>query len=311
MPPHEVVASSEFLSLTGLTKSLVERERSKKQATHANNYNIAPRFRYFGNSQLALSTCDGQKRHHDLNTALEDLDKKGYPRSPQQMAMHKAYTVACFKNIYGSDLEAHLVRLVKQYQITELRNDVIVLTPRRYGKTMSVGLYVAAYIMTQPKADVSIYSTGRRASKKLLVLIWKLCCTLYGSPEACVGLNQEELKVRCMNGGITQVGSFPSKESVRLYSLSANTSAEPCPTTRYAPPRMNTQEVISKPGSVRFPAEVASACFMLFTRASSSASSDFFRRARMSLILSSTFSRRVSSKSSSPAYSPCLSPVYL
>lgn len=216
---------AEILCLSSLSAALVDREQKKRDAELRNHFNIGESWRYFHDPTLAANSSDGQKRHQELNKALEKLDKSGFQRNYHQMIMHKAYTVASLKWIYRKDLKANLVRLIRDMQIEEMKSNVIVLTPRRYGKTTSVALYVAAFIMTQgaisgeTDIEVSIYSTGRRASKKLLTLIWKMCSILAdNSTDFCLEFNQETLRVKCLNGGTCLVGSYPSKEQVRSLS---------------------------------------------------------------------------------------------
>ena len=46
--------------------------------------------------------------------------------------------------------------------------EILVSTPRRFGKTISVSMFAAAMIFACPNMELSIYSTCKRISQKLL-----------------------------------------------------------------------------------------------------------------------------------------------
>ena len=86
------------------------------------------------------------------------------------------------------------------------------MTPRRFGKTMSVGMFVAAYLYSVENAEICIFSTGRRASQKLLELIKSLIEKLPNGRERILKFNQEILNVSNFDGspGASKLSSFPS-----------------------------------------------------------------------------------------------------
>ena len=49
-----------------------------------------------------------------------------------------------------------------------LKQQALCLTPRRFGKTTAVSMFVAAYGISVEKSNQCIFSTGKRASDKLL-----------------------------------------------------------------------------------------------------------------------------------------------
>lgn len=57
----------------------------------------------------------------------------------------------------------------------------MIVTPRRFGKTFSVAQYVAAFTAAVHGKEVAIFSTGRRASKKMLDLVFRQAveCVLF------------------------------------------------------------------------------------------------------------------------------------
>ena len=106
-------------------------------------------------------------------------------------------------------------------QFDNLKQQVLCLTPRRFGKTTSVAMFVAAYCLTVPRSEQCIFSTGRRASQKLLELIRDMI--LSGKHrDAFLKCNQETLMCRGENNlDIRKVHSYPScAKTLRLSNTS-------------------------------------------------------------------------------------------
>ena len=124
------------------------------------------------------SKVSGDTRLHNLRQTLEMFDNCGFMRSFQQRLFHEAFIRACIKHIYKDDFASCAARLMRENRWVDIKQEVMITTPRRFGKTFSVALYVAAYAYSQPNCEISIFSTGRRASKKLLHTIFKFVIKL-------------------------------------------------------------------------------------------------------------------------------------
>lgn len=159
------------------------------------------------------TTLSPDERLESLLEALNKLDGLGYKRSAQQKLFHKAFIVASLKHIYGREIHRHVGYLMRKFDISELRPDVIVCAIRRAGKTFAVALFVAAFILTQPGVEINVYSTAKRASRKMQALIWKIVVTLSGTPAVVQVYNQEELVVTCGNT-TSKVNSLPSSVEI-------------------------------------------------------------------------------------------------
>lgn len=198
--------------LCGWSSILVTKcdEEAKKQ--FQKDVVIKPRWEYYTDTS-ASNVCNGDIKIKALLDALSKIDKT-YNRSPGQRTFHKAFIAATLKKIYGSDISQNISRLLKEFDLTEIRSDIIITTPRRFGKTWAVAQFVAAYIVTQPDAEVNIYSTGRRASRKLLVLVAKFVELLVGTGVIKV-FNQETLEISGTGASYSKCNSYPSKAQVR------------------------------------------------------------------------------------------------
>lgn len=162
---------------------------------------------------------DGEKKCRALVEALNKFDKVEdgkKKRSNGQRLMHKAFLGACLKKIYGEDLYKNLAQLTREYELDELRQEVIVTTPRRMGKTYATAMFAAAALYALPKIEIAIYSPGRRASKKMLKLIKSLVIVLTGTESSIINDNEEELCVRGLFGD-SKCFSYPSKVEIWLF----------------------------------------------------------------------------------------------
>ena len=78
-------------------------------------------------------------------------------------------------------------------------------TPRRFGKTFSIAIFCACFLLTQ-KAEIVVFSPARRASRKLLERVIEFVNILGHKP---IEFNQEQARMKCYNGEESLIRSFP------------------------------------------------------------------------------------------------------
>lgn len=102
-----------------------------------------------------------------------------------------------------------------------LSQEILISTPRRFGKTISVSMFAAAMIFAGANVEISIYSTCKRISQKLLRGIQKFLGLIYkgtGTPPfKILRANMEEMVVLGPEGDedVRIVNSYPSLVSVK------------------------------------------------------------------------------------------------
>ncbi len=147
-----------------------------------------------------------------LKELLDYIPKtyKGWQRSAMQKNFHRNFMQAVCLHLYRDDPDIDMGKIMKMNQFDNLKQQVLCLTPRRFGKTTSVAMFVAAYCLTVPRSEQCIFSTGRRASQKLLELIRDMI--LSGRHrDMFIKCNQETLMCRGENNlDIRKVHSYPS-----------------------------------------------------------------------------------------------------
>ena len=115
-------------------------------------------------------------------------------------------------HLYAQD-NVSMSDVMKWHNWEHVRCSVLTLTPRRYGKTTAVAAYLAAYALNVSGSECAVFSTGKRASGKMLELIAQLVCQA-GGAERIAKQNQEQLWIRGdVDGDIRKISSYPSAVS--------------------------------------------------------------------------------------------------
>lgn len=136
--------------------------------------------------------CMGDKRLRLLRRILDAYGPQ-WKRSEHQKMFHEGFIVACLPVIYGSDWETHSLRVLQEFRVTDTKYGVLCRTPRRFGKTIAVAMFVAALLLTIPGIKICVYSTGKRASSSLTSSTVRFVCKIQGGQRRIIRKNQEEL----------------------------------------------------------------------------------------------------------------------
>ena len=170
-----------------------------------------------GGSVDSIHTSLGEQRLH----AIRDILENGFTwkRSKTQTRFHEAFLNACVRFLYAEDTNApDYTAILTANKWSDLRQQVLCMTPRRFGKTVSVGMFVTAMALVAP-CEQAIFSTGRRASSKLLELVGQLVGQVPGGQERIIKCNQEMIWLSHPNGRISKISSYPSFAKVRNPSV--------------------------------------------------------------------------------------------
>jgi hypothetical protein len=121
--------------------------------------------------------CNGFQRMQKCRQGLEALDRRGWQRSFHQRMFHDNFIRACARIFWKR--EKHGVFAKDHQRILEvngwdhLSQEVLVSTPRRFGKTISVSMFAAAMLYSCPNLEMSIYSTCKVESRLHTLLFTK------------------------------------------------------------------------------------------------------------------------------------------
>ena len=84
------------------------------------------------------------------------------------------------------------------------------ITPRRFGKTTAVAMFVSAFALACPGTTTAIFSTGRRASNLLLQQIKGMLLSIPGVEGRIVLSNVENIVIQD-GPHQSKISSFPGK----------------------------------------------------------------------------------------------------
>lgn len=73
-----------------------------------------------------------------LKALLERVDQRGFERSAHQLEFHEAFFNACSRVIYKADWEVSKPKIMRKNNWTSVQSEVMISTPRRFGKTFSI-----------------------------------------------------------------------------------------------------------------------------------------------------------------------------
>ena len=107
--------------------------------------------------------CNGFQRIQKCRQGLEALDRRGWQRSFHQRMFHDNFIRACARIFWKREPHGTFARdhqrILEVHGWDNLSQEVLVSTPRRFGKTISVSMFAAAMLYSCPNLEMSIYST--------------------------------------------------------------------------------------------------------------------------------------------------------
>ena len=167
-------------------------------------------------------TMSGFSRMQCCRDALSFLDENGWRRSYHQRLFHDDFIRACTRIFWKREPPGKFAReqceILRRNNWSHLQQEVLISTPRRFGKTISVSMFAAAMLFSAPGVEISIYATCKRISQKLLrnvVKFFDLICKCDPKGGGFVGVrsNMEELVVRSTQdpSDVRIINSYPSK----------------------------------------------------------------------------------------------------
>jgi hypothetical protein len=160
------------------------------------------------------------------------LNNMGVERSPDQRLFHRYFINTMLAKIYGpAEWNEVGLRVLKERGLDELRTEVLATTPRRWGKTWAVALFVLALMLACPGIRVCVFSTGKRASSSLMEIMMQFMNNVPSLQQRIVKQNQEELYI---SGQAIEEGLSKSSAAARAAHMDKLTSklfCYPCSVT--------------------------------------------------------------------------------
>ena len=144
-------------------------------------------------------------------------------RTSQQAECHDTYLRACAPSIFFNSWEAERANVISLMQWPQnMKQEVGVGMPRRFGKTVSTSMFAAAYALAVKGRRIAIFSAGQRQSGDLLKHVKKFFQIIVETldPELVpsykiIKNSSENFHIEFADGSVTEVNSFPCSIQIR------------------------------------------------------------------------------------------------
>ena len=134
----------------------------------------------------------------------------GWERSEMQKKFHEGFLQAVALHIYREDADIDMDAICRMNDWPNLKQQILCQTPRRFGKTTAVSMFCAAYEMTVPKSEQCIFSTGKRASDKLVENVTNFIKMIPGEEEFIKRKGEILYYYGPTKGDVRKCSSYPS-----------------------------------------------------------------------------------------------------
>jgi hypothetical protein len=234
---------SESLGLPTVTRAIdytdlfsaydsIENTRRLKTAAQSVTRNALQKFIFQSHE---VRSGNGFTRIQRCRDALDSIDRQGYTRSFHQRLFHDNFIRACARIFWKTEppgtFARHHQKILESNGWDHLSQEILVSTPRRFGKTFAVSMFAAAMLYSTPSLELSIYSTCKRISQKLMRNVTKFLAVIYKDTKCqempVIRSNMEEVVLQGPDGlhDVRTVNSYPSKVTQRggAYTHTENT----------------------------------------------------------------------------------------
>lgn len=173
---------------------------------------------YRSDENLGSSSSTGFTRYHKM---LDTLDKFRHAdgsiikRSPDQRKFHRHMINACLPKIFAGEWHQSSEAIIEKLNLggESINTNVIISTPRRYGKTYAVSMFVAACLYCIPGFRVIIYSVADRQSQMMMETVVRMFDTLAGGSGRHVKKNAEFFWVADDRGTKAELQCLPGSSA--------------------------------------------------------------------------------------------------
>lgn len=178
-----------------------------------NRTEIKRRADYFGNPFLGEKERGGDEILESIRNDVANHMQTEWS-TDQNMILEQIW-LTVLNHIYKNSLGSNLERLLAENKHWKRFMQLLDVTcPRRWGKTTTIAGSVVALLKNLQTIEVSIFSPGRRPSKKLLELIYSFVCKI-GIEHKVIRYNVETLWIVGESpDDIRKVFSYPSKVKI-------------------------------------------------------------------------------------------------
>jgi hypothetical protein len=227
--------SSQYALCTKLLRSRLSRELEKRASVPSSMLPPAPALQ----QRISKRNLEGESVNKRAKGAREikkepmeymqlcrqylaKLDTLGWSRSYHQRLFHDDFLKACTRSFWKLEPPGQFARdhqrVLRTNSWDHIAQEILISTPRRFGKTISVSMFCAAMLLACPGVEISIYSTCKRISQKILRNVAKFVWLIADGHVSTLNFsvhrqNMEEINLQGPLGqtDIRIINSYPSK----------------------------------------------------------------------------------------------------
>jgi hypothetical protein len=150
-----------------------------------------------------VSSVLAEGRQQETRSGDETLDQIqfllnegfGVKRSEIQCEIHQEFVIATLPKIYQDSWTVNAARIKHQFRVKEVIQEVLVVMPRRRGKTYSTAMYAAACLLAISNCSCIIFSTGERTARLLMEVIRNMFEAAFNNG----ALNRDDFRIETDN----------------------------------------------------------------------------------------------------------------
>jgi hypothetical protein len=227
---------SEYAHAIRLLRCALSREREKRVNVPLSVLPPQPALQQRVSKRITEASSDSHKRAFGAKEIrkepmeymelcrqyLAKLDTLGWSRSYHQRLFHDDFLKACTRSFWKLEPAGQFARdhqrVLRMNSWDHIAQEILISTPRRFGKTISVSMFCAAMLLACPGVEISIYSTCKRISQKILRNVQKFVLLIADGDYSTLKFvvkreNMEEINLQGPLGqtDIRIINSYPSK----------------------------------------------------------------------------------------------------
>jgi hypothetical protein len=153
---------------------------------------------------------EGHEMNDNIRDSLANFDSDKVCRTYDQIRMQDLFLSSCTRVTYGESFRGNQERIMAYNNWTSLHFVAGICTPRRWGKSWALAMFVACLMYWIADIIICIYSPGLRASSKedgLLGHVGRFLGTM-GIRSNIENNSSDHFKFK-LNGSFREVKAFP------------------------------------------------------------------------------------------------------
>ncbi len=176
-------------------------------------------FDAYGEFKNVDPLAEGMRIIEDIQAILNK-----FRRHPLQVKMHQGMIKCCAKIIFGCDTVLKYDGILrKRFGWANLKQEQIITAPRRFGKTKAVAMFLCAFILSKPRAEAAVFSTGGRASgidTGMLKAVMEMLTVDLKIPASKIEMHKgEHLTIDMGDGDVRRLHAYPASQDAYVSLL--------------------------------------------------------------------------------------------